>query len=417
MAILALIRRHILSSRGGAHSIKKSIIAAASLAFLLTVLCACSAAASDPMQETEIPLQSESETAPAVTPAPTPSPPLTPYISILGKEYKYNTRFIDLSGITSQELSSAADDIARLQYLRDINLLDENRTCFDLDSLLLLKEIVPDAVIHCSFDLFGKAVCSEDEEIIYEKVPIGNDGVDRIREAIPLLHNCSKLVLSDCGIDNDIMAELRDDYPDIKIVWRIVVHGYGHMTDIERIRTNLIDDNDAELLKYFTDVKYIDMGHRKKLTNWEFLKYMPHLQVLIVSITDFSDKDLWYLTECHELEFLEMASCHVTDLSPLAECTSLEHLCIGNLPGVTDISPLYGLTNLKRLRISQDNVPQAQKDEITRLLPDCQMLFGPFHWGFAGYWRYDDEGNYVDRYALLREQFDYDDYPWAGWVW
>ena len=140
MAILALIRRHILSSRGGAHSIKKSIIAAASLAFLLTVLCACSTAASDPMQETEIPLQSESETAPAVTPAPTPSPTLTPYISILGKEYKYNTRFIDLSGITSQELSSAADDIARLQYLRDINLLDENRTCFDLDSLLLLKE-------------------------------------------------------------------------------------------------------------------------------------------------------------------------------------------------------------------------------------------------------------------------------------
>ena len=214
---------------------------------------------------------------------------------------------------------------------------------------------------------------------------------------------------------HDIQQVLDD--PDIRIVWRIVVHGYGHMTDIERIRTNLIDDGDAELLKYFTDVKYIDMGHRKKLTNWEFLRYMPHLQVLIVSITDFSDRDLWYLTECPELEFLEMASCHVTDLTPLAQCKSLEHLCIGNLQGLTDISPLYGLTGLKRLRISQDHVPQSQKDEITRLLPDCQMLFAPGHWGFAGYWRYDDEGKCVERYALLREQFDYDDYPWAGWAW
>ena len=153
------------------------------------------------------------------------------------------------------------------------------------------------------------------------------------------------------------------------------------------------------------------------MTNWEFLSYMPHLQVLIVSITDFSDKDLWYLTNCPELEFLEMFSCRVTDLTPLAQCTSLQYLNIGNLPGITDISPLYGLTNLKRLRICQDNVPQEQKDEITQLLPDCEMLFAGGHPGFSGYWRYDDNGNPLERYALLYQQFDYQEWPWADWQW
>ena len=390
---------------------------AAALLLILTVFCACSAVSREAAPESEPPLPPAPVPAAAVTAPPPPSPTPVPDVRISGRDYRYDINYIDLSGISSQELETAADDIARLPFLRDINLLDADRTCLDLDSLLLLREKVPGAVIHCAFELFGKPVCSEDEEIVYEKTPIGNEGVSRIRQALPLLRACSRLVLSDCGIDNEVMAELRDDYPDIRIVWKIVVHGYGHMTDIERIRTNLIDDGDAELLKYFTDVKYIDMGHRKKLTNWEFLRYMPHLQVLIVSITDFSDRDLWYLTECPELEFLEMASCHVTDLTPLAQCKSLEHLCIGNLQGLTDISPLYGLTGLKRLRISQDHVPQSQKDEITRLLPDCQMLFAPGHWGFAGYWRYDDEGKCVERYALLREQFDYDDYPWAGWAW
>ncbi len=386
----------------------------------MMLLCACSSeTAEESAAEPEGTGQPAAVQIPAPTPShtPSPTPSPTPDICILGKEYRYDLESIDLSWIDPGELSAAADDIARLEYLREINLIDEDGTRFDLDSLVQLQNSLPGAVIHCSFDLFGKTVSSEDEEIIYEKVNIGNEGVDRIRAALPLLRSCSRLVLSNCGIDNEVMAELRDDYPDKKIVWRIVVHGYGHMTDIERIRTNLLDNDDAELLKYFTDVKYIDMGHRKKVTNWEFLRYMPHLQVLIVSITDFSDKDLWYLTECHELEYLEMASCHVTDLTPLAQCTSLEHLCIGALPGVTDISPLYGLTNLKRLRISQDNVPQEQKDEITLLLPDCQMLFAPHHWGFAGYWRYDDNGKCVERYALLREQFDYDDYPWAGWDW
>ncbi len=353
------------------------------------------------------------------TPLPTLQPPTTPvsYVYILGKEYKKDAKFIDLSGISIDELLSAVDDISELRNLRDINLLDEHGTCIDMDSLLLFKESFPNTVLHCSFDLFGKAVSSEDEEIVYEKIKIGNPGVERLRTAIPLLHSCSRLVLTDCGIDNEIMAELRDDFPNIKVVWKVYVRGYGHMTDIERIRTNWFDNEEVKLFKYFTDVKYIDVGHRKYITNWEFLKYMPHLQVLIVSITDFSDKDLLYLTECHELEYLEMASCKVTDLTPLAQCTSLEHLCIGNLPKVKDISPLYGLTNLKRLRISQDNVSKAQKEEIKQLLPNCEMLFGKGHWGFAGYWRYDENGKYVERYALLREQFEYDEYPWAGWDW
>ena len=386
-----------------------------SLLFLCVLaFCACStqgAPAATPSPEA-------SET-PAPTPAPTPvpTPTPTPPVTVLGKEYPYDTTAIDLTDLKSEDVERAAEELKALAFLQQVDLPGEGQEMLTLDELCLIRDAVPEAMLNCAFDLFGQTVSSESTEIEYVKVSIGNEGADTLRKAIPLLRSCQRLLLDNCGLDNEVLAELRDEFLETKIVWSIMISNHPHYTDIERIRTTAVDNKIADLFKYFTDVKYIDMGHRKVMTNWEFLSYMPHLQVLIVSITDFSDKDLWYLTNCPELEFLEMFSCRVTDLTPLAQCTSLQYLNIGNLPGITDISPLYGLTNLKRLRICQDNVPQEQKDEITQLLPDCEMLFAGGHPGFSGNWRYDDDGNPLERYALLYQQFDYQEWPWADWQW
>ncbi|MBO6092291.1 MAG: hypothetical protein J6P40_01505 [Oscillospiraceae bacterium] len=386
------------------------------LLLLMCVIFVCGCGAENSKDPVAVPdLTAVPASSPSPTPLPTPTP--TPPVNVLGKEYSRDITAIDLTDLKNEDVPQAVQELKALESLQQIDLPVEGENLLTLDNLTLIREALPAVKLNCAFELYSLTVSSTDTEITFVKEPIGNDGADTLRQAIPLLSSCTRLLLDNCGLDNEVLAELRDEFPQTKIVWSILISNHPHYTDIERIRTTAVDNKIADLFKYFTDVKYIDMGHRKVMTNWEFLSYMPHLQVLVVSITDFSDKDLWYLTNCPELEFLEMFSCRVTDLTPLAECTSLQYLNIGNLPGITDISPLYGLKNLKRLRICQDNVPQEQKDEITQLLPDCEMLFAPGHPGFSGNWRYDDDGNPLERYALLYEQFDYQEWPWADWQW
>ena len=394
---------------------KQKLLPVLFLLLCLLLVCGCGAT-NGTDQEPALPDMTAAP-PPTPTPTPVPTPTPTPPVTVLGKEYSWDTTVIDLRDLKSADVPQAAEELKALTLLQQVDLPSEGEDLLTLDDLTLIREALPGVELNCAFELYSQTVSSADTEITFVKERIGNEGADTLRKAIPLLRSCTRLLLDNCGLDNEVLAELRDEFPETKVVWSIIISNHPHYTDIERIRTTAVDNKIADLFKYFTDVKYIDMGHRKVMTNWEFLSYMPHLQVLIVSITDFADKDLWYLTNCPELEFLEMFSCRVTDLTPLAECTSLQYLNIGNLPGITDISPLYGLTNLKRLRICQDNVPQEQKDEITQLLPNCEMLFAGGHPGFSGNWRYDDDGNPLERYALLYEQFDYQEWPWADWQW
>ena len=77
---------------------------------------------------------------------------------------------------------------------------------------------------------------------------------------------------------------------------------------------------------------------------------------------------------------------------------------------ITDITPLYGLTKLERLWISRNDIPSAQVDEFKALVPGCQVNTTTQN-PIRGGWRYFDEEftQITPRYALLREQFRYDD--------
>lgn len=378
---------------------------AASFFCLILSGCGSETAEVPEVQETPAPVEE------TVIPAP------EPVVTVLGKEYKPDTSFIDLSDCADGDTQEIIAGLSGFEALNELNLLKSDGTCnFTLESLNEIKTAYPELSIDCSFELFGQQLSSKDENIEYEEVEIGNEGIEEFRKAIPLLSSCDRLLISNCGIDYELLSELKSDFPETKVVWSVNINGHDHLTDIERIRTTEITNDISPLLKYFTDVKYIDMGHMRGMTDWEFLSYMPDLEILIVSLTFFDNDGLAQLKNCQKLSFLEMFSCRVTDISVLAEIPSLEYLNIGNLPGISDITPLYGLSNLKRLRICQDKIPQEQMEEIAQVLPDCEMLFGGGHPGFGGQWRYyklDDysDQNCVDIYLKIRYIFDYLDYP------
>ena len=74
-----------------------------------------------------------------------------------------------------------------------------------------------------------------------------------------------------------------------------------------------------------------------------------------------------------------------------------------------DLSPLSGLTKLKRVWNNYSSVPQAKRNEIMKLLPDCEFCF--LKGGSTDYgWRYDDYGNMTDYYKELYEIFGYENF-------
>lgn len=347
-----------------------------------------------------------------------PAAEVTYRVDVLGTVCAPDTTELDLAAMDPADTEKLVAALPLLPNLQQINFIDESGACvYDLTTIPLLDQVrmaAPEAQLHVSFELFGQTVTSRDERIEYYLVPIGNDGAEVVRSVLPYLTSCTYLLMDGCEVDNEVMAQLREDFPETKIVWRVwtIAPRYDspkHMrwasflTDTHRIRTVLVNDSTSDVLKYCVETKYVDFGHNLEISDFSFLGYMPQLEAAIIGLTNCADISM--LVNCPNLEYLEVYGSKVTDLSPLAQCTNLKHLNISRMQ-VTDITCLYGL-ELERFRAVDTKVPKEQIKEYGELHPDCQMLME----GWAPHkngWRYDDNDNIVPRYALLRQQMEYD---------
>lgn len=352
------------------------------------------------------------------------------YEMSLGDELvPYDIEEITLTGLDAAGLAARIPQLERLTHLKAVNL-PSSQNSISLEEALALTE-QQSSVIHLDYqvELFGQAVSLDAETIEFVNTDIGKEGLEQLRALLPYFKNLRYLKLDDCGIDNESMAQLRDDYPDIKVVWRVYFGNYHCLTDTEMIWATggSVNDGTSEPLKYCTDVKYMDLGH-SLITHADFINYMPKLEVAILAISWL--EDISPLANCPNLEYLELFSARVNDLSPLAQCTHLQHLNIGsqrnsnNVPiGPTDISSLYDLPELKRFYCTMSYVPEEQQQEMISRHPDCEF---EFRWvdPAEGFWRFKDGNkehntadNRCERYALLCEQFGYDTYQQSGKTW
>lgn len=347
-----------------------------------------------------------------------PSAAIRYSVSLFGQALAQDTKQLDLSDMDAAQTAELLDVLPLLSALEEINFVDANGVCvYDLETISELDKIRaanPDIQLHVSFELFGQTVTSEDTRIEYYLVEIGNEGAETVRAVLPYLTACEYLLMDGCGVDNEIMAQLREDFPETKVVWRVWLTKPNYdsarqlrcasfLTDTHRIRTVVVTDATCDVLKYCVETKYVDFGHNEYISDFSFLSYMPQLEVAIIGLTNCND--ITPLLNCPNLEYLEVYGSKVTDLSPLASCTQLKHLNISRME-VDDITCLYNL-ELERFRAVDTDVPKEQIEEYARLHPDCQMLME----GWAPHqngWRYDENNNMVPRYALLREQLEYD---------
>ena len=125
-------------------------------------------------------------------------------------------------------------------------------------------------------------------------------------------------------------------------------------------------DEDAYNLRYCEDMLCVDVGHMG-LTNIDFVKGMPHLQILILAHNG-QLQDISPISSCKELIFLELDWSAVKDFTPLVGCTSLEDLNIGlTYPSV---EPLMQMTWLKNLWM----VDRGGAYQLSQALPDTKIV-------------------------------------------
>ena len=328
-----------------------------------------------------------------------------------------DTRSLDLSSLEPEQLDRAIRALRLLPALTEVRLTDEaGENRLSLQELSALQKALPGVLFKYRFALFGQELSTEDEAIAFVRVPIGNEGEEELRQALACLSRCRSFLLDDCGIDDEVLAALRADFPEAGLVWRVHFGYLSCLTDVKIIHlTFLLTDENAQVLRWCDRVEYLDLGHTR-LTDIRFMADMPHLKYVILSFSPVSD--LSPLANCGELEMLELFQCRqLSDLSPLAACGELRLLNVSDT-GVEDLTPIYGLTKLERFHcIGNRHIPQEQQEELERRLPDCWITFRQTISNKVG-WSFDDGEHeaqwYLEMSKVLRyrrEDWFFGDYP------
>ena len=418
---------------------KRTILLIVLTILVLAMLCGCGAAAVStdptPSAEKETTEETAEETPePTETPAPTPTP--VPELSFPeGSVYPLDATRVSLHKLKHKDVAEAAELLKQMPALERIDMGTDgawtklNREELNAETaaverplnatrdltwadLRTLQEAAPQAELEYRFVFYGRYLSTLSEEIDLNHSVMTDEGA-AVREILPLMKHCKRLDMDSCGVSSERMAEIRDAYPDMEVIWRIWFANdqFTMRTDSERLWcANFYPymwDEYTQELKYLTNLKYLDLGHNLELHDWNFMRTMTNLEVCIITASGWDTLDM--LENCTKLEFLEIVPwAHIElDLTPLAGMQDLEHLNICGMGQTQGWEVLLGMPKLKRLWIGSHTAyffPEGAMEKILEAHPDTNILYQT-DGAATGSWRLDE------RYQLLRQQFDYDQWP------
>lgn len=343
-----------------------------------------------------------------------PSVDISFTLTVQGTELNETVTSADMSAITAEQVDSAIEQLRQYPNVIYVELMKDGSSSLSIADVKKLQDALPNVVFHYSFELFGKTVSTTDQRIEYVKKSIGDSGEAKIRQALEILDGCTYFLLDDCDISNEILADIRSDFPNTKVVWRIHQYNKGRswLTDTKVLRAVYgINDNNSYVLRYLNEVKYMDLGHNTEMSDISFCAFMPDLEIAILSGAPI--KDVSPLANCKKLEFLELAWCgtHLSDISPLAGCTGLRYLNVGQT-NVKDLTPLKDLKLLMLSHVTsgKKGITAADWQVFQTQHPDCWIT--SYHkdgYPYSTGWRFKTSGGYTDIYRKARDVFGYDE--------
>ena len=254
---------------------------------------------------------------------------------------------------------------------------------------------------------FGAASFPRDAE----SIDLGDQAVEDFDAFIAFLGefpNLKNVDMFTTLIESKQIDKLVAAFPDIHFGWTI------HITHKHYIRTDQTawstlhgqcaphPSKVFNVLKYCTELRALDIGHNV-VTDISFLENLTHLRVLILACNP-DLKNIQVLGSLKELEYIELLSTGISDLTPLSELPNLMDLNVAN----NRVKNWESLLNCKSLRRLWIPVNDKAANQIREALPDCLVVN---HGSATGNpWRRYDDGSEHPHYSIIYRMFREDRY-------
>lgn len=317
----------------------------------------------------------------------TTTQPAISKIDFFGNAYKQDITELTLSdsdtdGLKHDAVYSKICDA--LNNFTKLESMDIKAAGLTPDEMTYLSKNYPSVKFIWNVDLYGTTLSSNDTEADISGIEITD--IEDLKNRLRLLDGLTYIDMCDCALSNEQMEELKDEFPQIKFVWKITLGLWTIRTDTVAFSTlkdgsitYRLTNDDCKVLKYCTDMVALDLGHNK-VTDLSFLEYMPELKILILVdnwLTDTQSPylyDLSMLRYCPKLMYLEFFVGDVTDISVFDYLPNLVDLNISYNP-ISDVSHLLNFTKLERLYIEHTNLTEQDYELLKETYPDAYIVY------------------------------------------
>ena len=180
---------------------------------------------------------------------------------------------LDLSKLSHENVTEAAELLRQMPELKEIDLGTDGawaenaaEAIRDLswEDLQTLQSAAPQAELLYRFRFCGRDFSTADEEMDLSNCRMADDGA-AVREILPLMKNCRYLDMDSCGVSDDAMTEIRDEFPEIKVVWRVGTGtAFSCRTDAKELDLSELSHRDvadtAAMLKLLPELESVELG-------------------------------------------------------------------------------------------------------------------------------------------------------------
>ena len=303
-----------------------------------------------------------------------------------GRTVPSNALELSVAGAISEE------DAHNIEYFSGLTTLSVTDTEIDenlANFLTAVSEHNPDIQLNCSAKIYGVSIDNTMQLLDLNAVPVPSP--DQLCLAIELFPNIKTIEMCDCGLSNQIMQGLREEYPEITFVWTIYVLNNKIRTDAQVFSTlvnNFSKPGNTEtflpIFRYCTELRALDLGHMA-IDDISEIRNLKKLHTLILADNYISD--ITPLTELKDLVYVELFQNRIQDVSPLLELPNLEDLNLCYNGRMQNPTVLTGCAKLKRLYISYCSLDANEIAQLRNGIPsDCEFNYTAPNCVFSG-WR------------------------------
>ena len=319
-------------------------------------------------------------------------------VTLGGVSYPWNTTALELADADGEEL------LEKLPYLPELKTVHFQQPSLPARTLLALRECCPGVSITWEKDVFGTAYPDDVKEFDFSGMAL--EGVEELEALMDYFPGLERLILCDCGIDNETMAAFRDRVRDrYQVVWSVMIGYIPVRTDETTFMPakHRIPVQNAHMqdLVYCEDMLCVDVGHMG-VRDLDWLYGMPKLRFLVLADTGVSD--LTPIGALKELIYLELFnSSRVRDYSPILGCTALQDLNVACTNG--DAAVFAGMPWLKNLWVNRTGITPEARQLLSETLTGTHIEFDS-GWHLGHGWR-DLENYYIMRDLLEMPYYDW----------